>query len=146
MNIFDIFDYSKMKASPKLCLVLFALGGAVGIVLDMLGIGSFTPEPVCGFLSLPVPDFIVLPALYLFAAILTGALSKRPFDSVIYGAALGQCQFLLPFILEVVFIHSGETFGVFWRMLCGLPMTFLAAGAAYSVKALIIKASPKKKR
>ena len=141
MNIFGLLDYLKMKASPKICLLLFGMGIVYCIGLDMLGVGTLTPRPVSGFLALPVPDYIILPALYFITAFVVGLLSKRRLDAIIYAASLGQIQLFMPFLLEVLFFHTGSTIEIMWRMLCGLPLTFLASVIAFSIKSLFKKSN-----
>lgn len=137
MSPFDLFDYSKMKARPSICLLLFAAGGGLGVTADMLGVGSFTVEPVLGLVSLPLPDPLILAGVFAAAALIVGALSKRQLDALIYGASLGQCQFLLPFFIGVCFMQSEDGFGIIWRCLCGLPLTLIFSAIGFRLGSLL---------
>ncbi len=121
----------------KLCLLLFAAGIVMSLIFDLVGIGAVAPGLVFdSSVKFPLPDHIIVPAVYSAAAVIVGLATKRKGNSPIYGACLGQAQLLLPIILFFV-LHEGNAFGILWRSLCGLPLTACISGAAYSVKQLV---------
>ncbi len=121
----------------KLCMLLFAAGIVISLICDLAGIGAVAPGLVFdSSVKIPVPDYIIVPAVYAAASVIVGLATKRRWNAPIYGACLGQAQLLLPIILFFV-LHQGNAFDIFWRSMCGLPLTACISGAAYSVKQLV---------
>lgn len=130
----------KIRTRPKVCLILFILGAVLCIVLDILGVTSITIKSVFNSpIDLPVPSWVILPLTYIILGAVTGILSKRPYDAAFYGACLGQCQTLLPIIAFYFILHTGNEFEMFWRALCGIPLSASFAGIAFYTKRLITK-------
>lgn len=138
-------QYYNLKTSQRFSLILFISGGLLSVILDLLGIGSVTPQAVFNTpVNIPVPDFIAVPAVFAAAGIIVGLVSKTQAAAVIYGIAAGQCQFFLPLIVYLFILHSGTPFDVMWRSLCGLPLTTAFSGIAFSIKTLVGNSNKKK--
>lgn len=139
MNPLDLFDYSKMKARPSVCLMLFLIGGALSMLIDVLGVGSFTVKPSIALISLPVPDVVVLAGVYGIAAVIVGLMSKTMLTSMIYGSSLGQCQFLATAFIGLFFVHSDDPFLMVLRCLCGIPYTTFVSFISFNAKKLLTR-------
>ncbi len=128
----------RLILNQKLCLILFAAGAAVSVILELLGIKAMTTADfIPAAAHLQVSPYIALPVVYAVAAAAAGFMTKRNGNAPVYGACLGQFQLLMPIILLFI-LRDGSAFDAIWRSLCGLPLTASVAGAAYSIKKLIL--------
>ena len=133
-------DMTFIRTKPQICLALFAAGGVVCVVMELLGICVLSDHVlISGVNALSLPAPLMLMLVYgVFGAVI-GLLSKSVIDAVVYGACLGQCQLLLPLILYYAFLHSGTPFDIWSRALCGIIFSLSMAGAFFSLKKLIVK-------
>ena len=131
----------------KAALALFIMGAVFCVLPEIFGISAVAAKPFLRPLTeIPVPDKVFLPLLFGIPAVITGLFTKRTYNAAIYGACIGQCQFLLPFLLYFLMTPDGDALEIVWRMCCGLPLTASLAGAAYSVKTLIINNKKQKEK
>lgn len=131
-------DISFIRSKPKICLWLFVTGGMLCVLLDIIGVSSISTESLMhSTINFPLPVYIMLPLTYIIAGVLIGVFSKNTYDAVIYGASIGQCQFLLPLIMYYCFIHNGTYFDIWWRALCGIVLAASFSGAAFEIKKLV---------
>lgn len=137
-------DLYKIKARPWICLLLFAAGAALCLLLDLCGVPSISTEPILQrSFTVSVSAWLIVPACYAAAGIIIGALSKDTIRALIYGAALGQCQFLIPLIAFYGFHLGGEAADIWWRAICGTLCAVTFAGIASAIRQAIIKAISK---
>lgn len=128
----------RISSSQKISLLLFISGAMFSIVLDIIGITPFSTK---SFFNSPMNissyTCIVLPLTYIIIGAVIGIASKNTPSAAIYGACFGQCQTLLPLIAFYLITHTGTDFEIWWRALCGIPLSASFAGISFSVKALI---------
>lgn len=137
-------DMTFIRTKPQICLALFAAGGVLCVVMELLGLNVLSDHVLisgANAMSLPVPLTLML-VYGVFGAVI-GMLSKSVIDAAVYGACLGQCQLLLPIILYYAFLHSSTPFDIWVRALCGILLSLSMAGAFFSIKKLIRKGSDK---
>lgn len=137
-------DMTFIRTKPQICLALFAAGGALCVVMELLGFNVLSDHVLINGVnaaSLPVP--LILMIVYGVSGAVIGLLSKSVIDAAVYGACLGQCQLLLPLILYYAVLHSGTVLDIWVRALCGIFLSFSMAGAFFSIKKLIRKGSDK---
>lgn len=134
-------DLYKIKARPQICLLLFAAGAALCLMLDLCGVPSVSAEPILqkSFTS-ELPAWIIVPGAYAAGGTVIGALSKDTIRALIYGAALGQCQFLIPLIAFYGLHLGGEVTDIWWRALCGTVCAVVFSGIVSAIKQAVIKA------
>lgn len=135
-KIIEIFR--QINASPRMCLMLAATGGMLCVMMDILGITSISDKLVLNStVEFPFPVYIVLPFVSVVSAIIVGISCRKNGTAPIYGASIGQFQFFLPLIYHYIIDHSGSDFSIWWRALCGIPLTAAFSGIAFSIKILI---------
>lgn len=131
-------DISFIRAKPQICLLLFVTGGITCVLLDILGVNSISTVSLMNSpIDFPLPVYIMLPLTYIIIGVFIGIFSKSTYDAVIYGASVGQCQFLLPLIMYYFFLHNETYFDIWWRSLCGIVLAASFSGAAFEIKKLI---------
>lgn len=131
-------DISRMRTNQKLSLILFVVGAGISVILDIFGVTSLSTEAIFySTLHLQVSTFVVLPIAFAISGLIIGLLSKSTFSATIYGACFGQCQTLFPLIAFYFVLHKGTDFEIWWRALCGIPLSMAFSGAAFSAKVLL---------
>lgn len=134
----DKLDLSAIRAKPQMCLILFIIGGIACVILDLLGVSSISDETLLrSSVEFPLPAQVMLPVTYIALGAVIGLFSGRLTDAAIYGACLGQCQFILPIVIYYLFLHSGTAFEIWWRALCGPVLALSFAGISFSIKNLL---------
>ncbi len=134
----------RIKLKRNLALALFILGAAFCVLPELAGIGMVSAKPfIKSIVDIPLPDMALVPLLYCIPSVIIGLCTKRNYNAAIYGACLGQCQLLLPFILFFLLTPDGDALEALWRIFCGIPLTASIAGAVYSVKKLLLSKKSK---
>ncbi len=129
----------RIIVNRKAALILFIIGLMLCVLPELIGVSAVAAKPFLHSLTeIPVPDMLVLPLIFGIPAAMIGFCTKRKYNAAIYGACLGQCQFLLPFILYFLLTPDADALEVFWRMCCGMPLTASVAGAVYTLRQLKI--------
>ncbi len=134
----DRFDLSEIRTKPQMCLIFFIIGGIVCVILDLLGVSSISDKTLLrSSVEFPLPVQIIIPVIYIAFGIMIGLFSICAADAAIYGACVGQCQFLLPIVIHYLFLHNGSDFDIWWRALCGPILALSFAGAVFNIKKLL---------
>ena len=108
MNQLDLY---KIKARPMICLLLFALGGALCILLDLCGVPCISEEPVLqkNFI-VPISAWWAVCLTYLLCGMLIGTFVKNRLSAVIYAACLSQCHVWINIIYQCGIRHMAMSF------------------------------------
>lgn len=133
-------DFYKIKARPAICLLLFATGAILCLLLDFLGIPSVSSEPILNSpIHLSLPVWLMLPLTYALAGIVIGLLSRSSLNAAIYGACIGQCQLIIPLVAHYAVLHTSSDLDAWWKALCGIVFALSFAGLSASLRQLLHK-------